>query len=262
VTRAFRDRVLDWAATGVTVPGVFAALVVYDLVQRVAIRVGGPRAHQRAVSAMARASNRAVRLSGARFRVEGREHLEPGAHYIIVANHQSVFDIAMASDFLEPLAPRYVSKRELARGVPGVSYNLTHGGSALIDRKDPAQARAAIETLARHVRDDAWSVVIYPEGTRSRTGAMRPFREAGLRTLVANAPGVKVLPLTTWGGTKLFRHGLRPVVRGVELGFKLHAPVAPPDPDDADAFAAFVSAIEATIRDALPPEDAAGRAGA
>ncbi len=255
-----RENSLDWAATVGAVGGVFGALFAYDVVQRVAIRFGS-HAHQRAVSRMARWINRAASLAaGTRYHVEGLHHVEAGRAYLVVANHQSLYDIAMASDFLEQLEPRYVSKHELARGVPGVSYNLRRGGSACIDRRDPAQAVAAIEDIGRRAQQGGFSVVIFPEGTRSKTGAMRPFREAGLRALVRSAPGMEILPVTTVGGSKLFRHDLKPITRNVELGFIVHAPVAAPDPDDAEAFTAFVHRLEATIASALPERDRQGRA--
>jgi 1-acyl-sn-glycerol-3-phosphate acyltransferase len=254
-----REKAVDWAATGVAAGGVISAMVAFDLVQRLAIRFGSD-AHQRAVSQMARNINRAVRAAGVPVRAEGLEHLAPGQNYIVVSNHQSMLDISMASDFLEPLQPRYVSKRELARGVPGVSYNLAHGGSALIDRKDPKQAHAAIEGLARQVRDAHWTVMIFPEGTRSRTGAMRPFREAGLRTLVVNAPGVPVLPVTTSGGSRLFSKNLKPLVRDTELVFRVHPPVMPPAENDPAGFTAFVHQLEGIIRSAQPTADALGQA--
>ena len=254
-----REDSLDWAATIVSVGGVFGALFTFDVVQRVAIRFG-VHAQQRAVSGMARAINRAAGLAGTRFHVEGKQHLAPGRAYLVVANHQSLFDISMASDFLDVLEPRYVSKRELARGVPGVSFNLRRGGSACIDRRDPEQAIAAIEDIGRRAQREGFSVVIFPEGTRSKTGAMRPFREAGLRALVRSAPGMEVLPVTSVGGSRLFRHDLKPITRNVELGFILHPPVVPADPGDAEAFTAFVHELEATIGSALPARDRAGRA--
>lgn len=245
---------LDWLATGAAVTGVFSSLVSYDLAQRIAIRFGA-HAHQRAVSGMARAINRSARLSGATFRCEGLEHVDFAKNYIVVSNHQSLLDIAMTSEYLAPLEPRYVSKRELARGVPGVSYNLTRGGSALIDRKDPSQAHAEIERIARHVRDDHWTVAIFPEGTRSKTGAMKPFRAAGLRTLIANAPGVPVLPVTTSGGSRFFAHDMKPLVRGIELVYRIHPAVMPPRIEDNGAFDAFVRQLEETIRNGLEPAD-------
>jgi len=256
-----RETVLDWAATGAAVTGVFASLLTHEVLQRVAMRFG-PHAQQRASSSMARWINRAARLAGTRLRARGLEHVDPRAHYVVVMNHQSLLDIAMASDLLAPLEPRYVSKIELARGIPGVSYNLRHGGSANIDRHDPAQAHAALAEMGRRVRDDGFTVVLFPEGTRSKTGAMRPFKAGGLRTLLRHARGVPVLPITSYGGSRLFRHGLRPIERNVELGFVVHPPVTAPDPDDDAAFDAFVHQLEATIAGALPPEDLRGESGA
>lgn len=250
---------LDWLGTGASVSGVFVSLFTHDVAQRIAIRFG-PGVHQRAVSSMARWINRSATLTGARFAVRGLEHVDERKNYIVVMNHQSLLDISMASDFLEPLFPRYVSKAELARGIPGVSYNLRRGGSALIDRKDPGQAHNAIADIGRRARDEGLTVVIFPEGTRSKTGAMKPFKPGGLRTLLQSAPGVPVLPVTSYGGSRMFRKGLTPVQRNIELGFVIHAPVAAPDVSDEGAFAAFVKDLEETIGSALPPEDQRGEA--
>ncbi len=249
--RTLRDAAVDWAATVTSTTGVLSSLLAFDVIQRVAIR-RGVVPHQRAVSAMAHSVNQAFRLTGGFTSAEGMEHAIPGRPYIIVSNHQSLFDISLISDYLSFLQPRYVSKRENARYIPGVSYNLQHGGSALIDRKNPEQSREAIGTVARRMIAEGWSVVIFPEGTRSRDGRMKPFREGGLRTLIENAPGVEVLPVTTSGGWEVFKKNLRPVVRNIEMHLKVHAPLLPPDPRDTDAFKTFMQTVQDVIRGGLP----------
>ncbi|APR84195.1 1-acyl-sn-glycerol-3-phosphate acyltransferase [Minicystis rosea] len=251
--------ILDWLGTGASVSGVFASLFVHDVAQRVAIRFG-TRVHQKVVSSQARWINRSATLTGARHVVRGKEHIDPAQNYIVVMNHQSLLDISMASDFLGALMPRYVSKAELARGIPGVSYNLRKGGSALINRKDPGQAHTAIAEISRRVREDGWTVVIFPEGTRSQTGAMKPFKPGGLRTLVQNAPNVPVLPVTSYGGSRMFRKGLLPVQRNIELGFIIHPPMKTPDASDEGAFGAFVEDLQGVIASALPDSDLRGEA--
>ncbi len=251
ILRRLREAALDWAATGASTTGVLSALVAFDLIQRVAIR-RSTDVHQRAVSGMAWATNRAFRLTGGFTSAEGTHNAVAGRPYIIVSNHQSMFDISLISEYLAHLQPRYVSKRENARYIPGVSYNLKHGGSALIDRKNPEQAREVIGTVAKRMTAEGWSVVIFPEGTRSRDGKMKPFREGGLRALIQNAPGVEVLPVTTSGGWEVFKRDLKPVVRNVEMHLKVHPPIKAPPPQDEDAFKAFIQRVQDIIRGGLP----------
>jgi 1-acyl-sn-glycerol-3-phosphate acyltransferase len=202
---------------------------------------------------MARLVNRAIGIAGVRIEASGLENAKPGTPYIVVSNHQSFLDISLTSDFLEHLHPRYVSKRELAKGVPGVSFNLARGGSALIDRKNPEQAHAAIEALGDRVREAGWTAVIFPEGTRSKTGQIKSFKSAGLRTLVRKAPGVAILPVTTSGGSRLFSRGMKPLIaRGTTLRYVVHPPIAAPDPDDDLAFERFVRELQAIIEAELP----------
>lgn len=243
----------DWLATGASVTSVLGSLVVFDVVQRVAWRVS-PRAQQDAAAAMAWAINRSAMLTGASVDVRGLENVDFSQNYVVVSNHQSMLDISLLSEHLRPLHPRYVSKVELARGVPGVSYNLRRGGSALIDRKNGAQAKSAIAEITRRVREEKLTVVIFPEGTRSKNGQMKPFKPGGLRELLRGAPGVPVLPVTSYGGSLLFSRALKPIVRNVDLGVVFHAPMKPTrdDVEDDARYESLVKTLEATIASGLP----------
>lgn len=246
--------VLDWAATVVTGAASWTVLLAFDVLQRLARPFGG-RAHQHVVTSMARWLHRAARLGGTRFLYLGRENVVPGRPYIIVANHQSLFDLTMTSDYLAALQPRFVTRNELVRGYPGISYSLRHGGSVCVDRGESRRATLALDRLARRIVEDGWSVVLFPEGQHSTSGAMRPFQAAALRTLLARAPGIAVLPVSISGGARLWSRRLRPYNRSVTLTYRVHPPLAPPDPSDARAFSSFLRHVERTIRNGLPPEE-------
>lgn len=249
------ESVKDWVATGAALTASFGVMTVFEGVQRVALARGGISAQQRAASDLGHWMNRVTSwATGAAFRQEGVEHLVPGQNYIIVSNHQSLFDITMASDFLREWQPRYISKKELESNIPGVSFNLRTGGSALIERKNPEQAHRVISDLGKRIARDHLTVVIYIEGTRSKTGQMGKFKPGGLRTLLREARGVPVVPVTVSGGSELLKNAMRPLTRNVQLSFKVHPPVAPPDPENEEAFLAFVDELQKTIEGALPAQ--------
>src|SRR4029077_3511517 len=122
---------------------------------------------------------RVFRLCDTRLVVERSPQVRPGACYIIISNHQSMFDIPILGSLFFSNFPKYISKRSLGRWIPSVSYNLRRGGHVLIDRSEGAAAVAAIRELGRPVPAGSGSAVIFPEGTRSRAGELREFRRAG-----------------------------------------------------------------------------------
>lgn len=118
------------------------------------------------------------------------EHLP--TQYLVVSNHQSVLDtpaLMRYFGYIDAPRLRFVAKRELARFVPLVSTMLKSGRHCLVDRhQSGAQAMQALETFTHHVMRERWLPVIFPEGTRSRNGALRIFHAAGFRALTARLP--------------------------------------------------------------------------
>jgi 1-acyl-sn-glycerol-3-phosphate acyltransferase len=110
----------------------------------------------------------------------------------------------------------------LGNGIPTISYNLKYGGSVLIDRKDPVQATAEIAKVARYISETNRSVVIFPEGTRSRSGEPKKFYRKGLLTLFEHAPDAWVLPVSVNHSWKLQRFGMFPIPMFVRLQFRVH----------------------------------------
>ncbi|MBD3725153.1 MAG: 1-acyl-sn-glycerol-3-phosphate acyltransferase, partial [Flavobacteriaceae bacterium] len=155
----------------------------------------------------------------------GREKLPPHKPLIFVANHQSLYDIPPFIWFMRAWHPKFISKKELGKGIPSVSYNLRYGGSALIDRKDPKQALPEIKKCAELINNNNYSVVIFPEGTRSKTGIPKPFSVNGLKMLYKFAPDAYFVPVTIENSWKMTRYGQFPLGIGNRLKFTVHEPL-------------------------------------
>ena len=109
---------------------------------------------------------KAFGICGTRLLIERSPQVKPYTPYLVIANHQSLFDIPIFGALLFTNFPKYISKRSLASWIPSISYNLRRGGNALIDRSDPEQAVAAIEQLAGEVRARGVAAVIF-QGARA-----------------------------------------------------------------------------------------------
>lgn len=122
---------------------------------------------------------------------------------IFIANHQSMFDILGLTWFFHKNTPIFISKIELAKGYPSISYNLQKSGAALIDRKDGKQAVTEIARLAKHIETTKYSAVIFPEGTRSKTGQLKDFAIGGVATLLKRSPSALVVPVAIQGNSDI-----------------------------------------------------------
>ena len=217
-------RVIDWL---VTVPFLLAfggTLLVFDPLQRLA-RLFGRRPQEITAGALQFTLVQVFRLCGTRIRVERSPDALPRTPYLLIANHQSMFDIPIVGALLFSNYPKYVSKRSLARGIPSISYNLRAGGHALIDRDDREQATEAIRSLGVTARERGVSALIYPEGTRARGGELAPFRPAGALALMEAAPELPIVPVAIDGAWRLLRHNLLPVPFGTRVHVSIGAPI-------------------------------------
>lgn len=143
------------------------------------------------------------RMFGTHLEVERSPRVQSHTGYLIISNHQSMFDIALIGGLLFSNLPKYVAKVELARWIPSVSLNLKQGGHALIDRADATQALATIRDFGRRVQERNRSAVIFPEGSRSRDGTLKPFKRAGARALLEAADRLPVVPVAVQGSWRL-----------------------------------------------------------
>jgi 1-acyl-sn-glycerol-3-phosphate acyltransferase len=139
-------------------------------------------------------SRNIVRNLGIELAVEGREHMGAGQTYLVMSNHQSHYDIPVLFQVVGPNI-RMVAKQELFR-VPVFGKALAEGGFISIDRGDRHAAIRSLE-VARALLASGTHVWIAPEGTRSRTGQLLPFKKGAFYlALEAKLP---ILPVTLRG---------------------------------------------------------------
>ena len=96
----------------------------------------------------------------------------------------------------------------------------------LIDRKDPKQAIPVIGGLGKYIEKNTRSAVIFPEGTRSKTGEPKKFSESGLKILCKYAPSAWIVPVSINNSWKLVKHGQFPLTIGNSLTFTVQEPFA------------------------------------
>lgn len=239
-------RALDWAFTLPFLLAFGGALAVFDPLQRVA-RLFGQRPQELTVGALQTALVGAFRLCGTRLLVERSPGLQPRTGYLLIANHQSMFDIPILGALLFSNFPKYVSKKELARWIPSISYNLRRGGNAVIDRAHREQAVTEIRALGERAQARNVSVVIYPEGTRSRAGELRPFKPAGALALLDAAPALPVVPVTIDESWRLLARNLLPVPFGTRVRVRFGAPMARGGASGAELLQRAREDIESTL---------------
>jgi len=204
----------------------FLLLIIFHPVQWICFNIFGYQAHKKSVDILNFGLVRATLILGTTYKVEGREKVPAGVPLIIVANHQSMNDIPPIIWFMRKFHPKFISKKELGKGIPSVSYNLRHGGSVLIDRKDPKQALPTIKGMAEYIQKYNRSAVIFPEGTRSKTGEPKKFSENGLKILCKFAPSAYIVPISINNSWKLDRYGKFPLGLGNRLTFTIQEPFA------------------------------------
>jgi len=187
------------------------SLLIFHVVQVVALNVFGKKVHKVVVDWLNFFLTYGLYLTGARISLINRATLPQDRTIIFIANHQSTFDIPALIWLLRKYHPRFVAKIELSTGVPSISYNLRKSGAALIDRKDGKQAIVEIARLGKLIHDEKTSAIIFPEGTRTASGIMKPFVAGGVATLLKRAPDALIVPVAINGTGWLNPKGIFPL---------------------------------------------------
>ena len=153
---------------------------------------------------------------------EGLEHVDQTASYVVMSNHQSLYDIPALYQTL-PLRLRMVAKAELFR-VPIWAQAMRAAGFVELDRSARERAIQSLER-ARQALAAGTSVWIAPEGTRSRDGTLGPFKHGGFHLAVG--AGARILPVTIVGTRSILPARGARVVPGAHVRVSAHEPIDP-----------------------------------
>lgn len=223
-------------------------LLIFHPIQWICFTIFGYQAHKKSVDLLQLCLVRSLHILGTRFTWNNPHNIPENTPLIIVSNHQSMYDISPIMWYMRQHHVKFVSKKELGKGIPSVSYNLRHGGSVLIDRKNPRQALPAMLEFGTSIEKNNRAAVIFPEGTRSKNGHPKPFKTKGLQLLFKNVPSALVVPITVNNSWKMLRYGKFPMGIGNHLTFTVHKPIALNSVED---HLKLISDIEHTITKAI-----------
>ena len=224
-----------------------ATLLFFHPVQWLCFNLFGYKAHKKSVDFLNFFLVLNTYVLGTRYKIENLDRLPEGVPIIIAANHQSLYDITTIIWFMRKIHPKFISKIELGKGIPSISYNLNHGGSVLIDRKDAKQSLLAIKGMGQYLEKTKRTAVIFPEGTRSRTGKPKRFAENGLKILCKYAPSAYVVPVTINNSWKMLKWGNFPLGLGNKIIITIHEPISVEETEFETLFEKTESAVISAI---------------
>ena len=141
-------------------------------------------------------------VSGIKVDVEGLANIDPGKSYIYMANHRSNFDIPVLLSCL-PIQFRWLAKAELFK-IPIFGRAMSGAGYVKIDRSNRESAFRSIDEVAAKMKDGV-SVMIFPEGTRSQDGSVKPFKKGGF--VMAVDTGAPIVPIILRGTRSIMTKG-------------------------------------------------------
>ena len=187
----------------------------------------------------------ALGLAGIRYRVHGREHIPPGRAVVFCSNHESNVDPPVLFQALHRRL-HVLFKAELKK-LPILGNVMVAGGFVPVERDRREASMASIEEAARSIRSGN-SFLIFPEGTRSRTSELLPFKKGGfIMAIKAQAP---IVPVAVSGGRESMRKGswfVRPVMVDVRIGEPVET--AGMELDDRDR---LIEVVRARIEELRP----------
>lgn len=218
-------KLLSFLLSGFFALSYISLLLIFHVLQWIGLNLFGYKGHKIVVDYMNYALMKLTLILGIYTKFNNKFKLDKDVTYIIVANHQSLFDISPLHWFFRRLHPKFVSKIELAKGIPSVSYNLRNGGSVVIDRSKRGAALKELLLFGKKIDANKWSAVIFPEGTRSKTGKPKSFAASGLKILAKTNPEAYFIPVSINNSWHAFKYGKFPLGLFKTITFEVHKPI-------------------------------------
>lgn len=162
-------------------------------------------------------------LSGVRVVVHGAENVDPGVRYIYAANHTSLFDIPVILAYV-PDNVRIMYKQELEK-IPVFGWGLRISPFIAINRERSREAASTLDEAVATMQTGS-SVLVFPEGTRSKDGALGSFKRGAFTMAVRS--GRRIVPMSIQGAHKIIPAGSK-VLRGGIVTVTLHRPIEVPE---------------------------------
>jgi 1-acyl-sn-glycerol-3-phosphate acyltransferase len=182
--------------------------------------------------------------TGVRVTVSGLERLDPGKTYVFASNHQSIYDIPVLFTSL-PFQLRIIAKASLGN-FPILGWHLRRTGHMLVDRKKPDAAR--VFAWANALTAKGLSLIIFPEGTRSRDGYLGAFKGGPFYSAVQ--AGLPIVPISVVGSRHVMRKGELTTKPG-DVRVIVHDPI--PTQASAEPDMRQVRALAQRVREIVRP---------
>ncbi|MEO6149214.1 MAG: lysophospholipid acyltransferase family protein [Mucilaginibacter sp.] len=240
---------LGYFLSPIAIVAFFLMLFIFHPLQWICFRMFGYTAHKKVVDVLNFSLLSTYYILGNTVTFINKQQLPLDRPMIIIANHQSLFDIPPMIYFFRKYHAKFISKIELTRGVPSISYNLKVGGGANIDRNDPRQSITELLNLGTRMKEKGWSAMIFPEGTRSKDGLVKPFQSAGIATLLKKCPDALLVPVAISNSWKMIRYGIYPLNTFTPMTWEVLEPIEINKRPIADV----VKEVEDRIREKVNP---------
>lgn len=187
-------------------------------------------------------------LSLVRVTVTGRDNIDPRTSYVFVANHQGAYDIFAIYGYLGHNF-RWMMKKSLER-IPFVGYSCKVSGHIYVDNSTPSATARTMATAEQQLRG-GMSVVVFPEGSRSRSGKMHSFRRGAFK--LATEFSLPVVPITIDGAYRVMPRGSA-LPRPGKINLTIHRPIEVSADTGRHELAELLEKSQEAIASALPPQ--------